>query len=53
MSNRQVIVVARFTAKKGLEERVKQELLAMIAPTRAEEALCNSSTMSKLEKITR
>ncbi len=36
MPDKKVIVVARFRAKAGLEEKVKKGLLALIGPTRAE-----------------
>ena len=36
MAHPEVTVVARIRAKKGLERRVKAELLALIVPTRAE-----------------
>ena len=36
MPNKSVTVVARFRAKEGKEEMVRQELTALIAPTRSE-----------------
>jgi quinol monooxygenase YgiN len=37
MSNQPLTIVVRFKAKSGMEAPVKQDLLDMIAPTRAEE----------------
>ena len=37
MASNKVTVVARIKAKEGLEERVKQELINLLAPTRSEE----------------
>ena len=39
--NKRVTVIARIKAQEGMEERVRQELLALIAPSRAEEACIN------------
>lgn len=36
MAGSQVTVLAMFKAKPGLEERVREELLKLVAPTRAE-----------------
>ena len=41
MANKSVTVLARIKAKGGMEERVKQELLALVAPTRAEAGCIN------------
>ena len=38
---RKVTVLARFKAKKGLEEKAKQAILACVAPTRAEAGCIN------------
>jgi quinol monooxygenase YgiN len=38
MAEKRVTVVARIKAQEGMEEKVKQELLALIAPSRSEEA---------------
>ena len=37
MSETQVTVVAKIKAKEGMQEQVKAELSALLAPTRAEE----------------
>jgi quinol monooxygenase YgiN len=37
MTNQPLIIIARFKAKSGMEIQVKQDLLDMIAPSRAEE----------------
>ena len=36
MAERKVTVVAQIRAKEGLEEKVKQELLGLVGPTRSE-----------------
>jgi len=41
MGSNKVTVVARIKAKEGLEERVKQELMNLLAPTRSEEGCIN------------
>jgi quinol monooxygenase YgiN len=38
MADRKITVLARIKAKAGMEERVKRELLALVAPSRSEEA---------------
>jgi len=37
----QVTVVARCRAKKGMEEQVRQEILALVLPTRSESGCIN------------
>lgn len=41
MADGKVTVLARIQAKAGMEETVKQELLALVAATRAEEGCLN------------
>ncbi|MDF1553209.1 MAG: putative quinol monooxygenase [Deferrisomatales bacterium] len=41
MSETQVTVIARCKAKKGLEERVRDEILVLVEPTRAEPGCIN------------
>lgn len=41
MTNGQLTVVARFRAKPGLEKKVREEILALVAPTRAEAGCLN------------
>ena len=41
MSEAQVTVIARCQAKKGMEERVRGEILALVEPTRAEPGCIN------------
>jgi len=36
MENKKVTVVARVKVKKGMEEKVKQELMSLVGPTRSE-----------------
>ena len=38
MVEKRVTVIARIKAKEGMEEHVRRELLALIAPSRSEEA---------------
>lgn len=41
MAGAQLTVVATIKAKPGMEERVKEELLALVAPTRSEAGCLN------------
>jgi quinol monooxygenase YgiN len=41
MAEKRVTVLARIKAKEGMEEKVRQELLALVAPSRSEEACLN------------
>lgn len=41
MANNQVTVVVRMKAKPGMEARVREELLKLLAPTRAEQGCIN------------
>ena len=41
MTGKRITVLARIKAKEGMEEKVEQELLALVAPSRAEEACVN------------
>lgn len=41
MADAKVTVLARFKAKEGLEEKAKQEIMARVAPTRAEAGCIN------------
>lgn len=41
MADKKVTVLARFKAKEGLEEKAKQEIMARVAPTRAEAGCIN------------
>jgi len=41
MADTQISVLAMFKAKSGLEERVREELLKLVAPTRAESGCIN------------
>ena len=41
MADQKVTVVARAKAKPGKEEQVKQELLKLLSPTRAEDGCIN------------
>jgi len=41
MANKQVTVVAQLKAKPGLEQRLKAELLAMLAPSRKDPGCIN------------
>ena len=38
MAEKRVTVLARVRAREGMEEKVRQELLALVAPSRREEA---------------
>lgn len=41
MADEKVTVIARVRAKAGLEEQVRKEIVALIAPTRAETGCIN------------
>jgi quinol monooxygenase YgiN len=41
MQGRKVTVLARIKAKIGMEQKVKEELLALVKPTRLEEGCIN------------
>jgi len=41
MPERKVTVLARFKAKEGMEEQLKQAIMACVAPTRAEAGCIN------------
>jgi len=41
MEEKKVTVLARIKAKAGMEEKVKQELLSMVGPTRKEAGCIN------------
>jgi quinol monooxygenase YgiN len=41
MADKKVTVLARFKAKKGLEEQLKQAIIKCVAPTRAEAGCIN------------
>jgi quinol monooxygenase YgiN len=41
MTDKKVTVLARFKARKGMEEPLKQAIMACVAPTRAEAGCIN------------
>jgi quinol monooxygenase YgiN len=41
MAEKKVTVLARFKAKAGMEEQVKQEIMVLVAPTRSEPGCIN------------
>jgi quinol monooxygenase YgiN len=41
MADTKITVLARFKAKDGMEEKVKQEIMGCVAPTRAEAGCIN------------
>jgi len=49
MANKKVTVVARIKAKKGMEEIVKQELIALLSPTRSEKGCINYDLHQSVE----
>jgi quinol monooxygenase YgiN len=49
MAGPKVTVVARIKAKPGMEERVKEELLALVAPTRTEPGCLNYNLHQALD----
>ena len=48
MTDKKVTVLARFKARKGMEEPLKQAIMACVAPTRAE-AGCINYDLHQLE----
>jgi quinol monooxygenase YgiN len=53
MVDTQVTVIALIKAKKGMEERVDEELRRLLAPTRAEEGCLNFDMHQALEDTSR
>ena len=49
MADRMVTVIALLKAKPGMEETVKQELLALVGPTRTEEGCSNYDLHQSLD----
>ena len=49
MAERKVSVVARIRAKSGMEEKLKQELLSLSGPTRAEAGCINYDLHQSVE----
>jgi quinol monooxygenase YgiN len=49
MADKKVTVVARVRAKEGMEEKVKQELLALVGPTRSEKGCINYDLHQSVE----
>jgi quinol monooxygenase YgiN len=49
MANKKVTVVARIRAKEGMEEKVKQELMALVSPTRSEKGCINYDLHQSVE----
>jgi quinol monooxygenase YgiN len=49
MANKKVTVLARIRAKKGMEEKVKRELMALISPTRSEKGCINYDLHHSIE----
>ena len=49
MAGRKVTVFALVKAKPGMEETVKEELLALVGPTRAEEGCINYDLHQSLD----
>lgn len=41
MANQRITVMARIKAKKGMEKKVKEELLSLVGPTRSEKGCIN------------
>ena len=49
MADKKVTVVARIKAKKGMEEKVKRELMALLSPTRSEKGCINYDLHQSVE----
>ena len=52
MTGKRITVLALVKAKEGMEERVEQELLALVAPSRAEGACINYDLHRSVEDKT-
>ncbi len=49
MADKKVTVVAQIRAKSGMEEKVKQELLSLVGPTRTEAGCINYDLHQSVE----
>ena len=49
MADNKVTVLARFRAKAGMEEQLKQAIMACVAPTRAEAGCINYDLHQRVE----
>jgi len=49
MAEKKVTVVARIRAKEGMQEKVKQELMALVSPTRSEKGCINYDLHQSVE----
>lgn len=49
MADHQITVIARIKAKDGMEEKVKQELLGLVGPTRSEKGCINYALHQSVE----
>lgn len=49
MQEKQITVVAKFKAKTGMENRLREEIMALVAPTRAETGCLNYDLHQSLE----
>lgn len=52
MAEQKVTVVAQIRAKDGMEEKVKQELLGLVGPTRSEKGCINYQLHQSFENKT-
>ena len=49
MADKKITVVARIKVKKGMEEKVKKELLSLVGPTRSEKGCVNYDLHQSVE----
>ena len=49
MADKKVTVVAQIRAKEGMEEKVKQEIMALVSPTRSEKGCINYDLHQSVE----
>ena len=49
MADKKVTVLARIRAKEGMEEKVKQEITALVSPTRSEQGCINYDLHQSIE----
>jgi quinol monooxygenase YgiN len=49
MADKKVTVVARIRAKEGMQEKVKQELMSLVGPTRSEKGCIHYELHQSIE----
>ena len=52
MADKKITVVARIKAKEGMEEKMKQQLMTLLGPTRAEKGCINYTLHQSVQNRT-